>query len=209
MRGLLLRKRASLETDESPAGLEYLLRAEQALRESYEERCALEDPDTSLALDRSRYNLAGLEVRLAQRDKPANAADHLREAYTHYDEVLAARRRRYRTDDLEDVVACVNGLAIVDYCQAYLLTGTWRSKTALLRAAHRRAGEAVDIRERLAGTTDDVNISKSLALQAKITLARLAVIEAAGKRGDRAETAIDGYRKEIGQLLDQHETEGE
>lgn len=201
-RGFLLRKRASLEPDGSAAGLDFLLAAEKALREAYRERTSqFEDAATSPELDRSQFNLAGLEIRLAQRDHPSTIAAHLEEAWRHYTEVLDTRRRRYRTVELEEVVCCIHGHAIVLYYQAILLPGNWADKTALLRTAAERVDEAVEIRQRLAGSADDLNTAKSLVLQAKITLARLAVIEAAGTDADRAEAAIQAFFKEREQLL--------
>ena len=206
MRGLLLRKRASLEKEDGPVKLDFLRQAESALRESYEERRhQFEDPVTSPELDRSQFNLAGLEIRLAQADSEDRTAQHLAEAWHHYTEVLDTRQKRYRTDELEEVACCVNGQAITAYYQAVLLEGTWVEKAALLRTAASHAGEAVAIRQALAGTADDLNTSKSLVLQAKIALARLTVMEAAGIRGDRDEQAIKAYQKEKRQLLDLRE----
>jgi len=156
---------------------------------------------TSPELDRSQFNLAGLEIRLAQRDHPSNIAAHLEEAWRHYTEVLDTRRRRYRTVELEEIVCCIHGQAIVLYYQAVLLPGNWADRTALLRAGAERVDEAVEIRQRLAGSADDLNTAKSLVLQAKITLTRLAVIEAAGTDADRAEAAIQAFFKEREQLL--------
>jgi hypothetical protein len=201
MRGLLLRKRASLEQD-GAVKLDFLRQAELALRESNEERQRqFEDPVTSPELDRSQFNLAGLEIRLAQADSADWTAQHLAEAWLHYTEVLNARRKRYRTDELEEVACCVNGQAIAAYYQAVLLGGTWAEKTTQLRIAASRAAEAVAIRQGLAETADDLNTSKSLVLQAKIALAPLTVMEAAGVRGDRDEQAIKAYEKEKRQLL--------
>jgi hypothetical protein len=197
MRGLLLRKRAALEPDGSAAGLAFLRQAELELRESYGERIKqFEDPAASPELDRSQFNLAGLEVRLAQRDDPANAAAHLEEALWHYTAVLDARRRRYRTDELEEIACCIHGQALVLYYQAILVPGTMTGKTALLRTAAERAEEAVTIRQRLAGSADDLNTTKSLSIQAQITLARMAVTEAAGTPAERDETAIERFRRE-------------
>ncbi len=198
-RGFLLRKRASLEPDGSASGLDFLLQAEKALRESYDERTSqfTDAPE----LDRSQFNLAGLEIRLAQRDRASNVESHLKESWRHYTEVLDTRRRRYRTEELEEVVCCINGQAIVLYYQAVLPPGSWADKTALLRAAAELADEAVAIRQRLSGITDDPNTAKSLLLQTKISLARLAVIEAAGIDADRDEAAIEAFRKEKKQLL--------
>ena len=205
MRGLLLRKRASLEED-GPVKLDFLRQAERALRESYEERRhQFENPVTSPELDRSQFNLAGLEIRLAQADSKDKTAQHLAEAWHHYTEVLDTRQKRYRTDELEEVACCVNGQAITAYYQAVLLEGAWAERAALLRTAASHAGEAVAIRQALAGTADDLNTSKSLVLQAKIALTRLTVMEAAGIRGDRDEQAIKAYQKEKRKLLDLRE----
>ena len=203
MRGLLLRKLASQEPGDSPASLELLLQAERALRDSYHERREqFEDPATSPELDRSQFNLAGLEVRLAQRDNPANAGGHLDQALRHYTEVLEARRKRYRTDDLEEVICCVNGQAIVHYYRAVFLPGTWQARIDQLRSAAALADEAATVRQRLAGPVDDQNTAKSVTLQAKIALMRLAAIEAAGVRADRADAAIKVFGRERQTLID-------
>lgn len=205
MRGILLRKRASLEPD-GPVKLSFLRQAEQALRESYEERHRqFEDPVTSPDLDRAQFNLAGLEIRLAQSDTADQAPQHLAEALRHYTEVLETRQQRYRGDEYEEVATCVNGQAIAAYYQAVLLDGTWTQKAERLRVAAGHAGDAVAIRQGLAGKDDDLNTSKSLVLQAKIALARLRVMEAAGIRGDRDEQALRAYQKEKLQLLEEHE----
>jgi hypothetical protein len=201
-RGFLLRKRASLESDGSTTKLGFLLQAETILREAYRERLdQFKDQPVSPELDRSQFNLAGLEIRLAQSDQASRAADHLDQAWRHYTEVLETRRRRYRTDELEEVVCCIHGQAIALYYRAVLLTGAWTDKTALLRAATERIEEAVAVRQRIAGPADDPNTAKSLLLQAKIGLARLAVIEAAGTKANRDEAAIKAFRKERTQLL--------
>jgi hypothetical protein len=207
MRGLLLRQKAGSEPDRG-AALSLLRQAEVALRHSYESRAELvDDPKDSPDLDRSQYNLAGLEIRLAQEDVPKAAAGHLTEAGRHYTEILATRRGRYRTDEMEEVVCCVNGEALVAYYRAVLLDGTWRDKIELLRLATGRAGEAAAIRQRLAGTIDDGNTAKSLALLAKIALARLAVLEQAGAAADRDEKTIQEYRGERTTLIGEGEQE--
>jgi hypothetical protein len=98
-------------------------------------------------------------------------------------------------------MCCIHGQAIVLYYRAVLLRGSWADKTMLLRDAASYADEAVAIRQRLAGISDDSNTSKSLLLQSKISLARLAVIEAAGMRADRDEAAIGAFRREKTELI--------
>ena len=84
MRGLLLRQRAGAEPEGSEAKLRFLREAEHALRTSYASRVELiEDPANSPEVDRSQYNLAGLEVLLAQADVPQATAGHLDEAEWH------------------------------------------------------------------------------------------------------------------------------
>jgi hypothetical protein len=205
MRGLLLRQKAGSEPERG-AALSLLRQAEVALRHSYESRAELvAAPENSPDVDRSRYNLAGLEIRLAQEDVPEAAAGHLTQAERHYTEILAIRRARYRTDELEEVVCCVNGEALAAYYRAVLLDGTWRDRIELLRLAAERAAEAAAIRQRLAGTIDDGNTAKSVALLAKIALARLAVLEQAGVDADRDEKTIQEYRGERTTLIGEGE----
>jgi hypothetical protein len=197
MRGLLLRKKADGERASPEVQLRLLREAEQLLRESAAERRHLvEDLDNSPDVDRSQYNLAGLEVGLARRDAAENAARHLDEADRHYTEILQTRRTRYRTDEMEEVVCCINGQAIVAYYRAMLLELPLTARAAHLRLAADSAHEATLIRQRLTGNVDDINTAKSVALAAKIALARLRVAQAAGIKSDRDEKSIDEYREE-------------
>jgi hypothetical protein len=197
MRGLLLRQRARAEPAGSQARLALLHQAEHALRNSYASRVRLfERPADSPEVDRSQYNLAGLEILLAQTDAIQAAKRHLDEAEWHYSGILDTRRRRYRTDELEEVVCCINGQALVAYYRATLLDGTRNEKTAWLRLATERAAEAAAIRQRLAGPHDDANTSKSLALLAKVAMARLKVLEHAGVDAEQDDAIIADYLRE-------------
>jgi hypothetical protein len=202
MRGLLLREKAGVESGDPDAELRLLREAEQLLRDSARDRRRLvEDPDNSPEVDRSQYNLPGLEVGLAQRDAREAAAHHLDEADRHYAQILQTRRDRYHTDDMEEVVCCINGQAIVAYYRAMLLDLPLTVRSELLRLATDRAHEATLIRQGLTAELDDTNTAKSVALAAKIALARLRVTEAAGVRADRDENSIGDYREERDRLL--------
>jgi hypothetical protein len=200
MRGLLLRKRAATFSDQE-ARLAELREAERFLRASAQERAELVDrPENSPEVDRSRYNLAGLEVRLAQDDARCHAPGHLEQALGHYEDILGIRRERYRTDELEEVVCCINGQAIVAYYRAVLLEGSWAARSDQLRRAAETVRQAAEIRQELAGESDDDNTSKSLALEAKIALARLALAEARGAKAERDTKTLGQYQQERARL---------
>jgi AAA domain len=197
MQGLLLRARSSTAERRSREALGYLRRAEKALRHSHQIRVKLvKNTADSPDVDRSQFNLAGLEVRLAQEDAPEAAAEHLDEAETHYAQVLKVRETRYKTRELEEVVCCIFGAALVAYYRTVLLPGTLDHKTRLLRQAEQGVSESAAIRQHLAGARDDEATSKSLALAAKIALARLHVIKLAGGRGERDGATIGSYQGE-------------
>lgn len=150
------------------------------LEESYRIRQVLDDGKGGFDVDRAQFNLAGLEVEFAQVDRRSKAAEHLVAARRHYSEVLEARRRRLRSDDYEDVACCHNGLAIVEYYTAVLVDQTPVEQARSLRSAAAYATKAADIRVRLQplNSYDGADASKSVALLAKISLARLEVNQA-------------------------------
>jgi hypothetical protein len=186
MLGLLLRQRAGRRAapDEQ---LKWLRQARVILERSAAERAELAgagSPD----VDRSLYNLGGLEIRLAQVDDEMSAADHLDRALRHYKEVYRIRFERYRTEELEEVVCCVNGYALVEYYRAILLAAPDAQRLQCLRRAGDYVADAVRIRQQIGlsaegehsrpGTDstdskDSRDTAKSLELAAKITLARL------------------------------------
>lgn len=150
------------------------------LEESYRIRQVLDGGKGGFDVDRAQFNLAGLEVEFAQVDRRSKAGEHLAAARRHYTEVLEARRRRLRSDDYEDVACCHNGLAIVEYYTAVLVDQTPVEQARSLRSAAAYATKAADIRVRLQpqNSYDGADASKSVALLAKISLARLEVNQA-------------------------------
>ncbi|MFD9398229.1 hypothetical protein ACFWA4_05350 [Streptomyces sp. NPDC060011] len=169
MFGLLLRKRARhLRGAERLRGYH---EAREVLERSAAERAVLMEGVDSPDIDRSRYNLAGLEVDYAQAD-PSACESHLDKAAEHYDAVLRIRKKRYGTQHLDEVACCVNGLALVAYYRALLMPESPTRQTKRLREAAERAHEATLLRQTKDGT-DDPNAAKSLELSVKIALARL------------------------------------
>ncbi|MFC1431029.1 hypothetical protein ACEZDB_10235 [Streptacidiphilus sp. N1-3] len=176
MLGLLLRGRArsGLPREEQ---LKQLRVAGRILERSAAERVALAGAD-SPDVDRSRFNLGGLEIRLARVDHGVPPAEHLAQARRYYSEVLRIRERRYRTRELEEVVCCVHGLALVGFYSALLLEVPTGERVRLLREAAEHAAEAERIRRVLgarAESEDSTDTVKSLNLATKITLLRLDV----------------------------------
>ncbi|MFJ8941110.1 AAA family ATPase [Streptomyces sp. NPDC102365] len=170
MFGLLLRKRAGhFHGAERLRGYH---EAREVLERSAAERAALMEGVDSPDIDRSRFNLAGLEVAYAQVDHPSACADHLDKAAEHYDTVLRIRKKRYGTQHLDEVACCVNGLALVAYYRALLIPDSVTRQTKRLREAAERVHEAILLRQAKEGT-DDRNTAKSLDLSVKIALARL------------------------------------
>lgn len=203
MLGVLQRQRGGLEPDPREA-LTLLLDAGARLRHSAMERAALYverdiDPATAADVDRSEFNLAGLAVRLAQKEQD-RARQHLAEADDIYGRVGALRLQRYGTEELEEVVCCTHGAAIVAFYRAVLLPGTAEEKFSLLRTADGHSRRATEHRTAIAGAIDDSNTAKSTALSAKIQLARFALQR---RRRFAMPSDIDQFKQEEGpQLLE-------
>lgn len=200
LKGLLMRSSAGrLKGEQALAALK---QAETILTESFETRAALlgtHDPAEHPDLDRGKYNLAGLEVRLAQVDQQIAASNHLQRAYEVYDEILKVRENRYRTREIEEVACCINGLALADYYKCVLVSEDPEEQTRLLRGARGNVEEAARIRGAVAGRKDTDDAAKSLTLLAKIVLLELRVA-GADKQGDwRDATAIAEF---LGELTD-------
>jgi len=120
--------------------------------------------------------LAELEVESAALAESRRVTEHLDLAERHYREIHAARRDRYGSDDVEDVITCVFGLAIVAYLRATLLDLPPERRIELLVAAERGAQESA---QRWAARHDGryagANIGRSLRLALKALAARMEV----------------------------------
>ncbi|GAA4815956.1 ATP-binding protein [Streptomyces ziwulingensis] len=197
MHGLLIRKQANTKGPAAHERLALLRRAERILRHSAAEREKLTgagSPD----VDRSRFNLAGLEISLAQADAGSPPGDHLDAAERHYGTVLSIRERRYHTRHLEEVITCVHGMALVGYYRAVLQPVPPAERARLLTDALRHAREALEVRQSLAITIER-DVLKSLDILAKITLARLdahQLARGAEEPPDASEKLYDTYRQE-------------
>ncbi|MFJ8942036.1 AAA family ATPase [Streptomyces sp. NPDC102395] len=198
MHGLLIRRKAN--TDGLTAGqrLALLREAEVLLRHSAAERELLTGEDSPDA-DRSRFNLAGLEVSLAQVDPDVPPQRHLDAADEHYQAVLTLRERRYGTRHLEEVITCVNGLALVNFYRAVLQDVGPAQRVTFLTHALRFAHEALEVRQSLA-IPIELNVMKSLDILAKTALARLDARQPAAHAGETAGAASEKlyttYRRE-------------
>ncbi|MFJ9631397.1 hypothetical protein ACIRU8_27150 [Streptomyces sp. NPDC101175] len=199
MYGLLLRKQASKEEAPVEERLPIYREAERILLESAAQRAALAGGTDSPDVDRSQFNLAGLAIDLAKCDQEHRRARHLDRAWELYTSVLEIRERRYRTRYLEEVVTCVNGQALVHYYRALVLPGSAQQKAERLRRAAEYAHEATMLRQHVEGTVDGPNTAKSVAITAKIALARLDLRAMTTQRDkDGSDPVSTGYAKERG-----------
>lgn len=197
MHGIALREYAALfKSVDLARARELLAEAEALLRSSHDDRRQLMHTADRPDVDRSQFNLAGLEIQLAQVDDPERASSHLDNAWRHYEEVHRVRSLRYRKEEVEDVVTCVNGLALVDYYRATLLDLDDAAKVRALRSATERAVRAIDVRARLQGDFDGPDAAKSMALATKILLARLATNRSVTGKGDDAPETMADFGRE-------------
>ncbi|MBJ7469809.1 MAG: hypothetical protein JHD16_00835 [Solirubrobacteraceae bacterium] len=195
MKGLLRRKRGTLrgrpkdqQVRDLRAGLDMVETAD---------RMRAADPTTRPEeRARSRFNLAGPRINLAQRD-PDNSAEHLSKAEEIYREVLRQREAFYPGLDHPHVAACVSGLAMVSYYRAVLLPSDAHERQRLLREATQYERDAAAQRERLAGSRDDGDVGKSLRLTAKIAIARWLFTVASDKRAERHEALLSEAEREL------------
>ena len=120
---------------------------------------------------RSKYNLAGIKIPLAQQE-PDRAARYLDEAHDVYKEVGDARRRFYGRMNHPHIAACENGLGLVGYYRALLVPASRERQAQWLRDATKHTAQALREREIVDGSLDFDEAPKSAALLAKIALAR-------------------------------------
>lgn len=121
--------------------------------------------------------LAELENEAVAFAEPHRAAEHLDLAERHYREIQATRRDRYGADNVEAVITCVFGLAIVAYLRATLLDLPPERKIELLVQAERDALESAQRwAARRDGRYEGANIGRSLRLALKALAARMEVI---------------------------------
>ncbi len=172
MEGLLRQKLASFP---GPGETELdLLTEALAMIEDADERRNRPGSDVQPAeLARSRFNLGGIRIRLAQSE-PSRTERHLDRAWEIYEEVRDRRRRIYHRDIHPHVAACIIGLAYVDYYRALLLPASHRQRSQWLRGATVHATEALAQRSALEGSIDLDEVGKVSAFLMKVALARAA-----------------------------------
>jgi hypothetical protein len=169
MQGLLMKPLADFPV----AGKTKLMLLEEALEVLEEaDRRRQGRADVSAAEKaRSRFNLAGIRIPMAQQE-PERAAEHLAAAHAVYAEVGQTRRELYGRADHPHIAACEHGLALVGYYRALLVPASRSRRSLWLREATDHAGEALKQREVLDGSVDFDEAVKSAGLLAKIALAR-------------------------------------
>jgi hypothetical protein len=122
---------------------------------------------------RSRFNLAGTWLQLAQ-EEPDEAAAQLDESAKIYRDVLVRRQTIYPQVEHPHIAACEAGLGMVAYYRALLLEGTPQQRSNWLREATDYTYTALKQRESVDGLVDDAEALKSNTFLAKVSLARIA-----------------------------------
>ena len=124
-----------------------------------------------------------IEIESVALTEPHRVAEHLDLAERHYHKVQATRRDRYESDNVEAVITCVFGLAIVAYLRATLLDLPPERKIELLVRAERDALESAQRwAARHNGRHEGANIGRSLRLALKALAARMEVIRTSAVR---------------------------
>lgn len=171
MEGLLTRALSRFPED-GETRADVLRRALAMLEEADEGR--KDDPGvTDIEKARSRFNLAGTWLDLAQ-EEPAHAVAHLDKSEEIYREVLIRRRGLYPVDIHPHVAACEAGLGYVGYYRAILIPANPQQRSGWLREATDHTVVSLKQRETLDGSADSREARKSAAFLAKVALARLA-----------------------------------
>jgi hypothetical protein len=171
MEGLLMLKLARFSHD-GKTKLDLLRAALAVIDEADRRRIANPDLVDEVELARSRFNLAGPRISLAQAE-PHRAAEHLDRASEIYQEVLERRERLYDGRRIHPhIAACIHGLGLTEYYRALLVADSQEARSRHLRAATEHTAEALKQRQTLDGSIDLGEAGKSAALLAKIALAR-------------------------------------
>ncbi len=170
MEGLLTRGLSKYPEGETRADV--LHRAMKMLEEADEGRKE-DDPEVGpIDKARSRFNLAGTWLDLAQ-EEPDLAAAHLDESERIYKDVLERRQRLYPVDIHPHIAACQAGLGYVAYYRAVLVPTTPQQRSTWLRDATDYTVQGLKQRESVDGSVDGVEALKSADFLAKVVLARL------------------------------------
>ena len=171
MEGLLTRALSSFpDKEKAETSVELLHRTMDMLQDADKGRQG--DPDVSEEEKaRSRFNLAGTWLRLAQ-EEPGQAREHLDEAADVYKEVLNWRHELYKVSTHPHIAACEAGLGYVSYYRATLIPASPQQRSEWLRDATERTINALRQWETLDGPIDVDEAPKSATFLAKVALAR-------------------------------------
>ncbi len=121
---------------------------------------------------RSRFNLAGTWLDLAQ-EEPEQAAAHLDRSAKVYRDVLTRRQAIYPVDVHPHIAACQAGLGYVAYYRAALIPATPKQRSTWLREATDYTYAGLKQRESVDGLVDAAEALKSNSFLAKVALARI------------------------------------
>jgi hypothetical protein len=172
MEGLLRQKLASFPgPGESELGL--LKDALEVIEDADQRRNRPGSTVEPAELARSRFNLAGIRIRLAQSE-PEHAQQHLDGAQEIYEDVWERRRRIYDREIHPHIAACIIGLAYADYFRALLIPAGHHERSQWLRNATVHATRALEQRSTLEGSIDLDEVGKVSGFLAKVALARAA-----------------------------------
>lgn len=178
MEGLLEQKLADFSGDGETTSkllqkaLGTLEQAYDLLREQLEEKHGPARLRLDPELARRYFNLAGINVRLAQA-RPEEAKKHLDEAWKVYTFVEERRREIYSRSAIHPhVAACVIGRAYVHYFRAIFVPAGKEARTRLLRQATEATNDALKMRQAQEGSLDGAEVRKCVDFLLKVTVER-------------------------------------
>ena len=176
MQGLIQKELAARHTpaDRRAAALGEalaLLERADALRESLGGYLA-GDPRLHPERVRSRFNLAGVRLPLAQAE-PQAARGHLDEADAIYDQVAEAREELFGKGAHPQIAPCHQGRGLVEYYRALLVAETAAERSHALRLGVAHVVAALEQWATIEGASDGEECEKASSYLAKLALARV------------------------------------
>jgi len=204
MQGLLMKRLASFPREGETKlellhqALDVLLDADDRRRNSSARTTDCEGKDmvpvefSQVELARSRFNLAGIRIDLAQEERES-ATKHLKIGEEIYAEVSRIRREIYERDVHPHIAACTIGLAYVNYYRAALVPALPARRNTWLRLATDFAVDALRQRAVLDGSVDLGETRKCAEFLAKVALARFA----APSQPDGPATAVNAVAAKV------------
>lgn len=198
MRGLILKELAAFpKPGETKAQL--LREAVTVLEEADALRAQRLEPD-HLERIRSRFNLAGVRLPLAQAE-PQAAAGHLTVADEIYAEVAARRERVFGVPVHPQIAPCIQGRGLVAYYRALLVADGSVERSRYLREATAHVGDALAQWQQIEDGQDAAECQKATGYLAKIALARHAHQLAAKGELDAVEGRLTGVAARVAQEM--------